>query len=106
MPSDLLLSLNDPGPMGSPWIMMIAFAAIFYFVIFRPQQKEQKEHQTLVASLQKGDRVVTGAGIHGRVHEAKSDTLVLEIAPNTFLTVDRETVRRKVTESQVNPEKA
>ena len=106
MPSDLLLSLNDPGPMGSPWIMMIAFAAIFYFVIFRPQQKEQKDHQALVASLQKGDRVVTGAGIHGRVHEAKADTLVLEIAPNTFLTVDRETVRRKVTDSQASSEKS
>ena len=64
-----------------------------------------KKGVALVASLQKGDQVVTGAGIHGRVHEAKADTLVLEIAPNTFLTVDRDTVRRKVADTQVNLEK-
>jgi preprotein translocase subunit YajC len=39
---------------------------------------------------------VTASGIHGKVHEAKGDTLVLEISPNAYLTVDREAVKRKV----------
>ncbi len=107
-PENLLLSLDAPapGPMGSPWVMMLAFVAIFYFVLLRPQQKEQKEHQTLIAGLQKGDRVVTGGGLHGKIHEAKGETLVLEVSAGTFLTVERSSVARKVVETPVVAEKA
>lgn len=100
-PSEVLLAL-DPAPAADPagsiWStapMILAFVAIFYFVLYRPQQKEQKEHAELVAGLKKGDHVVTTAGIHGTVHEAKAETLVLEIHPNSYLTVDRTAVRRK-----------
>jgi len=108
-PAPLLVSLDAPpagGLLGSPLTMMVVFVAIFYFFLIRPQQKEQKEQAALVASLQKGDRVVTAAGIHGRIHEARADTLVLEIASNTFLTVDRESVRKKVIETPAPTEKA
>lgn len=80
-------------------IPFVAMAAIFYFFLLRPQQQEAKEHQALVASLQRGDRVVTTSGIHGKVHEAKGETLVLEVSPNNYLTVDREAVKRKLTEA-------
>lgn len=100
-PSDLLLSL-DPAPAAdaggsiiSSLPMLLAFVAIFYFVLLRPQQKEAKQQAELVASLQKGDRVVTSAGIHGTIHEAKGETLVIEIATNSYMTVDRAAVRRK-----------
>lgn len=94
------MQLLDTPASGFPsGIMMIPImVAIFYFVLWRPQQQEAKDQQKLVAGLQRGDRVVTSGGIHGRVHEAKADTLVLEISPNAFLTVDRDTVRRKVTD--------
>lgn len=78
------------------FLPLIAMVVIFYFLLWRPQQKEAQALQKLVASLQKGDRVVTAAGVHGKIHEARADTLVLEISPNAYLTVDRESVKRKV----------
>jgi len=93
-----LLTHDDPGAslLSSPLTMIPIVAAIFYFVLWRPQQQEQKEQQKLIASLQRGDKVVTTGGIHGTVHEAKADTLVIEVSTNSFLTVDRDTVKRKV----------
>lgn len=96
---ELLQTLDTPasgGLLGSPLVMLVGFALIFYFVMLRPQQKEAKEHTALVASLQKGDKVVTASGLHGKVFEAKGDTLVLEISPNAYLTVDRDAIKRKV----------
>lgn len=94
--------LDSPASGFPSGIMMIpVMIAIFYFVLWRPQQQEAKDQQKLVAGLQRGDRVVTAGGIHGRVHEAKADTLVLEVSPNAYLTVDRDTVRRKVSDETV-----
>lgn len=98
-PDGLLVSLQaapEGGSFMSSVMLMVAFIAIFYFIMLRPQQKEAKEHAALLASLQKGDRVITASGLHGRVHEVKSDTLVLEVAPNVQVTVERDSVRRKV----------
>ena len=98
----LLLSLDGAASGSAPLLVQaipfVAMAAIFYFFLLRPQQQEAKEHQSLVASLQRGDKVVTTSGIHGKVHEAKGETLVLEVSPNNYLTVDREAVKRKLTE--------
>ncbi|MDP2313019.1 MAG: preprotein translocase subunit YajC [Pseudomonadota bacterium] len=97
-PEGLLVSLQAApgGGFTSSLLLMVAFVAIFYFVMLRPQQQEAKEQAKLLASLQKGDRVVTAAGIHAKVHEVKADTLILEVAPNVTITVDRESVRKKV----------
>lgn len=104
-PLQIALQVVPEGGMGSTFFMLAAMVAIFYFVLLRPQQKEAKEHAALVAALQKGDKVVTASGIHGKIHEAKGDTLVLEISPNAFLTVDREAVRRKAVEKAAEPTK-
>ena len=95
--TDLLLSFDAPPTNGfaSSLPMFAIMGVIAYFLLYRPHQKEVKEHTTLVAGLQKGDRVVTNSGLHGKVHEAKGDTLVLEISANAFLTVDREAIKRK-----------
>jgi len=104
-PDGLLVSLQAaPGGGGSfvsSLVLMVAFVAIFYFVMLRPQQKEAKEQAALLASIQKGDRVITASGLHGKVQEVKADTLQLEIAPTVFVTVDRESVRRKVDAAKV-----
>ena len=99
-PTDgLLLSLQaapqGEGSFTSSLFLMVAFVAIFYFVMLRPQQQEQKAHAALLASLQRGDKVVTSSGIHGKIHEVKSDVLILEVAPNVLLTVERDSVRKK-----------
>jgi preprotein translocase subunit YajC len=97
----LLRTLDTPaassaGSFFSSVPLLLAMVAVFYFIVLRPQQKEAQEHQKLTAGLQKGDRVVTTGGVHGKVHEARADTLVLEVSPNAFLTVDRDVVKRKV----------
>lgn len=93
----LLLSLQAQGEGGffSTALMMVAFVAIFYFVMWRPRQQEEKEQAALLASLQKGDKVVTTGGLHARIVEVRPTTLLLEIAPNVVIVVERETVRRK-----------
>ncbi|UVK76635.1 MAG: Sec translocon accessory complex subunit YajC [Sodalis sp. Fse] len=60
---------GDPAQ-GSPYslvIMLVVFGLIFYFMIFRPQQKRAKAHKKLMNSISKGDEVLTTGGIVGRV---------------------------------------
>lgn len=73
-----------------------AMIAIFYFLLIRPQQAERKEHENLLASLKKGDQVVTSSGLHGRVHEVKGETVIVEIADKVRITIDRVAVKRKL----------
>jgi preprotein translocase subunit YajC len=68
---------------------------IFYFVLIRPQQKERKEHDALVAALQKGQKVVTRSGVHGRVSKVGESTVEIEIADKVLVTVDKTSVARK-----------
>ena len=96
MPTPEFLSADVGGIPTSSLVMFALMGAILYFLVLRPQQQEAKQQAELVASLQKGDRVVTTSGLHGKVHEARGDTLVLEISANSYLTVDRDSVKRKV----------
>jgi preprotein translocase subunit YajC len=95
---DAAPAAGDQG--GMPDMLMnmapyIAVFAIIYFLILRPQQQEQKEHQTLLAALQKGDHVITSNGMHGVIHEVRGDELVIEIADRVRVTFDRSAVKRK-----------
>ncbi len=63
-------------------IMLAVFGLIFYFMIYRPQAKRAKEHQTLIASLNKGDEVVTSGGIVGKVTKVTDDYIAVEISDN------------------------
>jgi len=58
-------------------------------MVFRPQQVKQKEHQKMVNSLEKGDKVVTSGGIHGLVTGVKEKTVYLKIADNVRIEVTR-----------------
>ena len=71
------------------WIMMVAFIAIFYLFLIRPQQKRQKKEREFRERLQKGDRVVTSGGIHGKVHEINDNTIVIEVANQVYITVEK-----------------
>lgn len=103
-PLPILAQAEAAGGLGM-FLPLIAMVVIFYFLLWRPQQKEAQNLQKLVASLQKGDRVVTASGVHGKIHEARADTLVLEISPNAYLTVDRDAVKRKVDPKPETPAK-
>ena len=75
--------------------MFIAFLAIFYFLVIRPQQKEQSEHQKLIASLQKGDKVVLRDGLLGVVHEVRQETLLITIAEGVRVEVEKTAIKAK-----------
>lgn len=72
-----------------PFVFMIV---IFYFLLIRPQQKRQKEHQRLLSSLKTGDKVVTSSGIHGLIANVKETTVLLKVADNVKIEVDKSAI--------------
>jgi preprotein translocase subunit YajC len=70
-----------PSPLFSfmPLILMIV---IFYFLLIRPQQKRQKEHAQMIASLKKNDEVITSSGIYGTIVGVKDDSFILRVDDN------------------------
>jgi len=68
---------------------LIIFGALMYFMLIRPQQKQKKQRQELLDNLEKGDKIVTIGGIHGTVISIKEDTMVVQVAPNVRLTMQR-----------------
>jgi preprotein translocase subunit YajC len=69
------------------FLPFILIALVFYFVFFRPQQKQAKQHQAFVTSLKKGDEVVTQSGIVGTVHAVEDRTVTLDVGGGTKLRI-------------------
>jgi preprotein translocase subunit YajC len=70
----------------------IAIFAIFYMLMIRPQQRRVKEHQSNIAAVKKGDEVVTGGGIRGRVTKVSDDEAEVEIAAGVKIRVVKSTI--------------
>src|SRR6201985_2668711 len=81
---------------GGLWYMqLLPFAfifVIFYFLLIRPQQKRQKEHQQLLSNLKTGDKVVTSSGIHGLIANVKDTTFLVKVADNVKIEIDKSAV--------------
>ena len=73
-------------------LMMGAMVVMFYFLLIRPQQRQRKELQKRIDSMQAGDKVVTTAGIHGLIHNLKEKTVVIKIADSTMVEFDKTAV--------------
>ena len=65
---------------------------IMYFIMIRPQKKRQDEQKKLVAALKTGDRVVTSAGIHGLISNVKEATVMLKVADNVKIEIDKSAI--------------
>jgi preprotein translocase subunit YajC len=86
----LAQAAESSSPFGGQFGMLplvVIFFAIFYFMIIRPQQKQQKDHKSWVDQLKKGDEVVTGGGVIGKVSVVAGDIVTLEVANNVKLRV-------------------
>jgi preprotein translocase subunit YajC len=70
------------------------FFAIIYFLMIRPQQKQQKQRQQMLGSVKVNDRIVTIGGIHGRVLKMKDDILTIRIADKTEIEIEKSAVGR------------
>lgn len=64
-------------------VPLVLIFVIFYFLLIRPQQKRMKEHRALIEAVKKGDTVITGGGLVGRVTKVDELEVEVEIAPNT-----------------------
>ena len=73
-------------------IMMVAIFVIMYFFMIRPQQKKQKEIMNFRKNLEVGQSVVTAGGIYGKVKESEDNVVVLEIASNVKIRIDRNSI--------------
>ncbi len=80
---------------------LLAMLAIFYFLLIRPQQKRLKAHKEMVAGAKRGDTVVTGGGLIGKVTKVDEDELEVEIAANVRVRVLKGTLTDVRTKSGV-----
>ncbi len=75
-------------------IMLAMFGLIFYFMIFRPQSKRVKEHKNLIASISKGDEILTSGGLVGKVTKIADDNdfISIELNPNNEIMIKKDFV--------------
>lgn len=86
--------------------MFVIVIAVFYFVVFRPQQKQMKEQAAMLGALKKGDEVVTTGGLIGKIFSVADKELVLELAPGLKVRALKTAVQVKVPEAKVDGVKA
>ena len=76
---------------------IILIFAVFYLLLIYPKQREQKKHARMLSTLKKGDEVITSSGIHGKVVGATDRIVVLRIAENVKIEVERNHITTIVT---------
>ena len=69
--------------------MMVGIFVVFYLMLFRPQQKKQKEHQNLISKLAAGDEVVTTGGLLGKITDIGDSFVTLEVADGVRVKVQK-----------------
>ena len=74
---------------GMDIFIIVAFALVFYFIVWRPQSKRAKEHKALVTSLNKGDEVVTNGGMLGKITKVDDHYIAVEIADKVEIKVQK-----------------
>jgi preprotein translocase subunit YajC len=93
----LMAMAGGQGTSGNPLVSLLpilAMVAIIYFLLIRPQQKEQSRHRKMVESLRQGDEVVTVGGVYGKIVAIQGDKLKLKVDDKTNLTVEKAKVSR------------
>jgi preprotein translocase subunit YajC len=93
----------SPAAAGSGLLGMLPFVfliVIMYYVMIRPQMRRQKEQAKLVSALKTGDRVVTASGIHGLISNVKETTVIVKVADNVKLEMEKSAVTNVVKSTQ------
>ena len=90
---DTVILQASAGGSTTTLIMMGGMILVFYFFMIRPQSKKAKEQKKFVQDMQKGDKIVTIAGIHGTINKLNEDgTLLLETSPGSYMKIERSTI--------------
>ena len=85
-------------------VFLVAMIAIFYFFMIRPQTQKQKEQRSFMDDLKKGDDVVTGSGMLGRINKIDNEIVTLEVGTKTFIQVTKNSISKEMTEAVFNQE--
>lgn len=80
--------------MSSYLFPLAIIMVIFYVVLIRPQQKQDKDFKKLLAGLKKNDEIVTIGGVHGTIVNVKEKTFVVRVDDNTRIEIDKSAVAR------------
>lgn len=97
-----LLQASGAGGFGITPIFFGLMILVFWLFFIRPQAKKQKQQKLFIDNLQKGDKVVTIAGIHGTVNKVNEDgTLSLEINPGSYIKLEKSAISMEWT-AQIN----
>lgn len=103
--TNLNFVLLQAAPQQSPMFSLVLMGGIilvFWLFMIRPQAKKAKEQKKFVDNMQKGDRIVTIAGIHGTVNKINEDnTIQLEVNPGSYLKIERSSISMEWT-AQLN----
>jgi len=78
------------------FLPLIFLFGIFYFLIIRPQQKQQKEHTAMLEALKKGDKIVTTGGLFADVVKVEEDFIKIKLNDTSIVRLDKAFVNRKV----------
>ena len=95
--SALLVQSVPSGP--NPLSTVVLFGglfAIFYFLLIRPQKKQQQAHDQMVSNLSKGDEIVTVGGVVGNIIHLTEDRITIKTAGDTRLEIDRSKIGRRL----------
>lgn len=96
----LMLALQESAPAGpNPISTIVLFGglfAIFYFLLIRPQRKQQQAHQEMVKALSRGDEIATVGGVVGRIIHLTEDRVTIKTAGDTRLEIQRSKVGQRL----------
>jgi preprotein translocase subunit YajC len=76
-------------------IFLVAIFAVMYFLMIRPRQKQQKQHEAMMEDLRLGDRVIIAGGIYGQIESLSEDTAILRIESGATMKVARSSILGK-----------
>lgn len=79
---------------ASVFLMFGLIFVIFYFLLIRPQQKQAKQHREMIASLKKGDKIVSSGGLYGTITGLTDDVIIMEIAPKVRVKISRASISK------------
>ena len=88
----------------STLILMGGMILVFYFFMIRPQAKKAKQQKQFINNMQKGDKIVTIAGIHGKINKVNDDnTLEIETSPGSYIKIERSAISMEWTANVNKP---
>lgn len=92
--------MGQQGGLAGMMLPLAMFAAIFYFLIIRPQKKKQKAHENMLSSISKGSEVITAGGFFGIVREVLDDSYIIEMADGVKVRILKSSISVKRTEDE------